>query len=420
MLDYHYALPHHLTIVVILTVGSILAAILGYFTERLRLSPILGYLLAGYFIGPFSPGFVADLGISEQLAEIGVILMMFGVGLHLRWQELMYVKTIAITGALGQTLFATALGGLLSYSLGWSLEGSIVLGLSIGVASTVVLARVLSDNGLQNTEAGHIALSWLIGEDFIAVFALLLLPTMAAMKGGQDIDLVEVSASLGFVIVKFAVWVVILFTVGRRLASYVLIKIVRLHSHELFTLATLAITFAIAIGSVTLTGTSIALGAFMAGMVVGQTTLRQQVSYTLLPLKDLFVVVFFLSIGMLFNPMAVVEHFALFFSTLVVVIIGKPLIAFLLTRIMRYSHQVSFAVALALAQIGEFSFILVEEATKLKILPDEGFDIIVACAFISLAINPLLFRCAKPYIHLKIHRPTTRRVLGDSVPRASS
>jgi CPA2 family monovalent cation:H+ antiporter-2 len=372
--------------------GLIIATILGYFTQRIKLSPILGYLLAGYLIGPFSPGFVADLDVSEQLAEIGVILMMFGVGLHLRWQELMHVKAIAITGALSQTLFSTVIGALLVSNLGWSLEASIIIGLSTGIASTVVLARVLSDNNLQNTTAGHISLSWLICEDFLAVIALLLLPTLGELTKGNLVDWHTVVSSLAIIMTKFAIWVVALFTVGKKLISYALNKIIQTRSHELFTLSTLAITFAIAIGTVTLTGTSIALGAFIAGMVIGQTTLRHTISSNLLPLKEVFVVVFFLSIGMLFNPEAVFDNFLIFIIILLIILLGKPFVAWFIVWFFKYPVKTATIVALALAQIGEFSFILAEEASKFKIFPDEGFDIIVACAFISLALNPLVFR----------------------------
>lgn len=392
MTNANLIVQDQLTIVLILTVGSLLATVLGYLTERLKLSPILGYLLAGYFIGPFSPGFVADMEVSEQLAEIGVILMMFGVGLQLRWQELAHVKAIAILGAISQTLFTTVVGAVLIYWLGWTLEAALVIGLSIGIASTVVLARVLYDNGLHNTQIGHIALTWLICEDFIAVFALLLLPTIAAMGKGEQLNLAEIFSSLGVIVAKFSIWIAILFTVGRRFTDYVLKELAAIRSHELFTLATLAITFAIAVGSVTLTGTSIALGAFISGMVIGQTSVRQQASVTLMPLKDLFVVMFFLSIGMLFNPVAVLSHAFPFMIALTIVLVGKPLIAFIIVRALKYKAHISVLVALALAQIGEFSFILAEEATRLSILPDEGFDIIVACAFVSLAINPLLFK----------------------------
>lgn len=384
-------IPEQLKIVVLLAIGSILATLIGYCTHRLKLSPILGYLVAGYLIGPFSPGFVADVAIAEQLAEIGVILMMFGVGLHLRWRELLHVKAIAISGSVAQTLFATLLSTLLIRLLGWEIEAAIVVGLCLSVASTVVLARVLLENNLHNSETGHISLSWLICEDFISVIALLLLPSLASIKSGESSTLSNAVVSFVFIIVTFAIWSALLFTVGRKLAGYLLDKILSSKSHELFTLAIIAITFAIVMGSVALTKTSAALGAFMAGMMIGQTNVGRQVSSQLKSLGDLFVAMFFLSIGMLFNPIAIANNLSLFAITLFVVLVGKPLAAFAITRFLKYPREVALTVALALAQIGEFSFILAEEATKLKILGADGFDIIVGCAFLSLSLNPFLF-----------------------------
>lgn len=382
----------HLKIVLILTVGLILASVLGYITNRVKLSPILGYLLAGYFIGPYSPGFVADYEISKQLAEIGVILMMFGVGLHVRWRELYYVKSVAIFGSIAQTSFTTLFGATIAFWLGWPVDSALIFGFSMGVASTVVLVRVLSDNNLHNTKVGHIALSWLICEDFIAVFALLLLPIIAEADGTHDFVWQKFLASFFMVFAKFALWVIILFTIGRKLFSIILGKVSESKSHELFTLAILSITFAIAIGTIVLTGASIALGAFVAGMVIRQTAFRQQVANNLLPLRDLFVVVFFLSIGMLFNPIVIADNLIFFLCSLGIILFGKSIAAILITRVMKYSIQASVTVALALAQIGEFSFILAEEASKLKIFSDDVLEIIVACAFVSLALNPFLFR----------------------------
>lgn len=382
----------HLEIVLILAVGSALATFFGYITERMKLSPILGYLLAGYLIGPYSPGFVADTKLSEQLAEIGVILMMFWVGLHIKWQELLKVKGIAISGALAQTIFSTIIVTVILTSMAWTFEAAIVIGLSVGIASTVVLVRVLADNNLQNTKAGYISLSWLIFEDFMAVVALLLLPILASMGQGGEFLWQETLFSLLMVVIKFIIWVSVLFTIGRTIVSYVLKKINISHTRELFTLSLLAITFSITIGSAILTGTSIALGAFISGMLLGQTTLQQQISVNLVAIRDAFVVFFFLSIGMLFNPHSLMEHFAIFLSILAIVLLAKPLIALIILRLWKCEFRVSLTVAVALAQIGEFSFILVEEATKLDFLPDDGFDIIVACAFISLAINPLIVK----------------------------
>lgn len=383
---------YNLKIVLILTVGFALASILGYLTQRCKLSPILGYLLAGYLIGPYSPGFVADMVISEQLAEIGVILMMFGVGLHFRWEDLMHVKGIAIPGAIGQTFCAALFGTVLIYSMGWSLTVGIIIGLAIGVASTVVLVRVLSDNELLTTPQGHIAVGWLIVEDILTVGVLLLLPTIAETVGGGQISLSAIASSIFFVLFKFAILTVLMFTLGRKFVTYVLYKIARTRSHELFTLTVLALTFVIATGSALVFGTSIALGAFIAGMVIGQTEVRHQASANALPMKDAFVVIFFLSVGMLFNPEVIVSHFILFIGVLSIILIVKPLAAFLIVTFLRYPFRTGLTVALALAQIGEFSFILAEEAIKLNVIPDEGYDLIVACALISISINPILFK----------------------------
>lgn len=386
---------YNLKIVLILTIGFALASILGYISQRLKLSAILGYLVAGYLIGPYSPGFVADMELSEQLAEIGVILMMFGVGMHFKWQDLVHVKNIAIPGAIGQTAIAALASTFIIYSLGWSIETGIIVGLSIGVASTVVLVRVLSDNNMLNTPQGHIAVGWLIVEDILTVIVLLLLPVFAELKAGKSIAFTEIAASIVYILLKFALLIALMFTVGRAFVKYVLFKIARTHSHELFTLTILALTFVIATGSALIFGTSIALGAFIAGMVIGQTDVKHQASANALPLKDVFVVIFFLSVGMIFNPRAIFENFPLFISVLGIILIIKPLTAFLIVWGLRYPLKTAFTVSAALAQIGEFSFILAEEALRLKIFPDEAYDIIVASALASISINPLLFKAAE-------------------------
>jgi len=385
-----------LKIVLILTIGFALASLLGYLAHRIKLSPILGYLLGGYIIGPFSPGYTVDLQISEQLAEIGVILMMFGVGLHFKWQDLVKYKHIAIPGALAQTAVATVAGIILINWMGWSLESGLIYGLAIGVASTVVLARVLSDNHFLNTASGHISIGWLIVEDMITVAALLLIPPLAdSIKGNNGFPLEEIIMSLGFTVIKFFLLALIMFTAGKKIVSYFLSKIAMTNSHELFTLGTLAITFLIAAGSTLLLGTSIALGSFIAGMVIGQTVMQHKVSNNARPLKDAFIVIFFLSVGMLFNPKAISEHFLLFVCTLIIILILKPLTAFCICKIYKYPIKTALVTALGLAQIGEFSFILTEEAMNLKLLPEAGYDIIVACALITIAINPLLFKLLK-------------------------
>lgn len=391
----------NLKIVIILTIGFTLACFLGYLTQRFKLSPILGYLLAGYAIGPFFPGYVADIHLAEQLAEVGVMLMMFGVGLHFKWQDLVKVKNIAVPGAIGQTLIATMASAYFIYFLWGSWEAGIIIGLAIGVASTVVLVRVLTDNNLLNTLQGHIAMGWLIVEDIMTVAVLILLPTIVAVLTGDSISIGEIFDSLSMVILKFALLTAIMFTVGRKFVSYALYKIAQTRSHELFTLGVLALTFMIATGSALIFGTSIALGAFLAGMVIGQTDVSHQASAYSSPMKDAFVVIFFLSVGMLFNPYAIWENFALFLGILAIILIVKPLAAYIIVILMKYPKTIALSIAFALAQIGEFSFILAEEAGRYQIFPDEAFDVVVACAIISIAINPLLFRfldVVKPYL----------------------
>lgn len=384
---------YKLKIVIILTIGFTAASLLGYLSQRAKLSPILGYLLAGYVIGPYFPGFVADLELSEQLAEIGVILMMFGVGMHFKWEDLDNVKYIAIPGAIGQTFVATVLGAVLVYYIGWPLEAGIILGAAIGVASTVVLVRVLSDYHLLNTPQGHIAIGWLVVEDILTVFVLILLP---ALTVSDSFSIQHVLLSLAGTIIKFILLVAMMFTLGRKFVSFIFSKVIQTHSQELFTLTVLALIFLIATGSALLFGTSIALGAFIAGMLIGQTDVRHQASANALPLKDMFAVIFFLSIGMLFNPEVIWNAFPLFIGILSIVLLIKPLTAFLIGWGFRLPFKTALTIAMALAQIGEFSFILSEEATRLQILPDEGYDIVVACALISIAINPLLFRAIHP------------------------
>jgi CPA2 family monovalent cation:H+ antiporter-2 len=385
-------MPYNIKILFILAIGFALASFLGYITQRLKLSPILGYLIAGFAIGPYSPGYVADVTLSEQLAEIGVVLMLFGVGLHLKWEDLLSVKNIAIPGAVGQTLVAAACGTLLVYSIGWPIEVGLIVGLAIGGASTVVLVRVLSDNLLLDTLEGHVAIGWLIVEDILTVLVLILLPVLATLVQGEELPLGEFLGSVLLAIGKFVLLAVFMFTWGSKIVTYILMVIARTRSHELFTLTMLALTFVIATGSALVFGSSIALGAFIAGMVIGQTHVRHQASANSLPMKDAFAAIFFLTVGMIFNPLAIVENFVFFLGVLAIILIIKPLVAFLIVWFLRYPLKVALTVALALAQIGEFSFILGEEAIKFHLLPDEGYDVMVACALISIALNPLLFR----------------------------
>ncbi|MBA3816049.1 MAG: cation:proton antiporter [Parachlamydiaceae bacterium] len=392
----------NLLIVISLTIGFTLASLFAYVMQCLRLPSILGYLLAGYMIGPYFPGFVADHNVADQLAEIGVILMLFGVGLHFKIEDLVRVKNIAIPGAVGQTLIATIFTTIIVYNLGWSVQAGIIIGLCVGVASTVVLVRLLTDKKILNTPKGHIAVGWLVVEDIFTVIILLLLPTVAALSSGVTFSIVSVGGEILFLATKFCVLVLFMFTWGHKCIDYILTNIARMRSQELFTLTLIALVFLIATGSSVVFGTSIALGAFIAGMVVGKTTLKHQAAANALPLKDIFAVIFFLSVGMLFNPVAMVSHFTLFIGIISVILIVKPVVAYLITVFLGYSLNTALTIAISLAQIGEFSFILAEEAMNLKLIPDEGFDILVACALISISINPLLFLMIKPlesFIH---------------------
>ncbi len=385
-------MEHKLHLIGILTIGFSFASIFAYIAQRLRLPSILGFLLAGYMIGPYSPGFVADLAISEQLAEIGVILMLFGVGLHFKLEDLAGVKNIAIPGATLQTLVAAIVGGAIIYWAGWSLSSGIIIGLAIGVASTVVLVRVLTDFQLLSTMQGHIAIGWLVVEDIFTVIILVLLPSFANLRENESISLYDLGTNFILVIGKFILLAALMFTGGQRVVSFILTNVARLRSQELFTVSVLALVFVIAVGSAYVFGTSMALGSFLAGMIIGNTTVRHQAAANALPLKDIFAIIFFLSVGMLFNPEAIVKYFPIFLGVIFVILCVKPLTAFLLTFAMKYPVKVALTVAIALAQIGEFSFILAEEAMKFNILPDEGYDILVACAMVSISLNPLLFQ----------------------------
>lgn len=385
-------MEHKLALVAILTIGFGCASILAYIAQRLKLPSILGYLLAGFVIGPYSPGFVADLALSEQLAEIGVILMLFGVGLHFKLEDLVGVKNIAIPGATAQTLVAAIFGAAIVYASGWTLQSGIIIGLAIGVASTVVLVRVLTDFQLLNTIQGHIAVGWLVVEDIFTVVILVLLPSLASFAQGQDFSTMSILGNFILVIAKFGLLALLMFTGGQKIVSYLLTNVARLRSQELFTLSVLALVFVIAAGSAYVFGTSIALGAFIAGMVIGKTTVRHQAAANALPLKDIFAIIFFLSVGMLFNPGAISDNLWLFLGITFVILVIKPVTAFVLTLVLNYPLKVALTVAIALAQIGEFSFILAEEAMKYNILPDEGYDILVACAMVSISLNPLLFQ----------------------------
>ena len=381
-------MPHDTPLIATIAVGLGLAFLLGLAANRLRLPPIAGYLIAGVLIGPFTPGFVADQKMSQELAEIGVMLLMFGVGLHFSLKDLLSVRAIAIPGAIGQIAAATVLGMVLSATLGWSWGAGLVFGLCLSVASTVVLLKALQERRLVETERGKIAVGWLIVEDIVMVLTLVLLPPlgMAAALG-----LGTVWETLLFTALKIAVFVGLMLVVGRRIIPWLLHYVAHTGSRELFRLAVLAVALGVAYGSAALFGVSFALGAFFAGMVLAESPLSTQAAKDTLPLRDAFAVLFFVSVGMLFNPFVLVNQPLAVLGTFLIIVAGKSGAAYLIVRLFRHSRHVALTISASLAQIGEFSFILVVLGTSLQILPPEARDLVVAGAILSILVNPLLF-----------------------------
>jgi monovalent cation:H+ antiporter-2, CPA2 family len=379
-------------LILTLAMGFSLALALGYVTQRLKLSPIVGYLLAGVVVSPFTPGLVADADLANQLAEVGVILLMFGVGLHFHLKDLWAVRKVALPGAVGQSLLATALGALVAHALGWNWAQGIVIGIAVSVASTVVLVRVLTDNELLDSERGHIAVGWLIVEDLFTVLVLVLLPALAAASSGGPADPLALLGSLGLALLKIGLLAAIVLLGGGRLIPWLLEKVAKTRSRELFTLSVLAFALVIAAVSALAFGASMALGAFLAGMVVGQSKMSEQAAADALPFKDAFAVLFFVSVGMLFDPSLVLSNLPLFLALMGIILVAKPLGAFLIVMVLGYPVGTALTVAGALAQIGEFSFILSSEASRLDLIPKEGASVLVAAALVSIALNPLLFK----------------------------
>lgn len=388
-----YFIPvQNLDLILTLTGGFVAALFFGYLTHRIGLSPIVGYLLAGIVISPHTPGFVANIDLANQLAEIGVILLMFGVGLQFHFKEFWAVRRIALPGALIQSLVSAAIGAVIMHWLGWGWPAGIVFGLAISVASTVVLTRVLSDNNELQTQTGHIAIGWLVMEDLFTVFVLVLLPVIF---GPATVGTTGLITAIGLAAIKIAVLVVFTFAVGGWLIPRMLTNIANTGSRELFTLGVLGIALSIAVGSAYMFDVSMALGAFLAGMVVGRSEFSLRAATEALPLRDAFAVLFFVSVGMLFDWNSLVESPGLVIAALAVILIGKPVVAFLIVVLMRYPLRVALSVALILSQIGEFSFILATMGTDLNILPANASNILVAAAIISITVNPLLYRAAR-------------------------
>ena len=376
--------------------GLGLALILGLLAARLRLPTILGYLLAGVVIGPNTPGFVADLQLSQQLAEIGVILLMFSVGLHFSLDDLLEVRRIALPGALAQIATATALGAAVALWWGWGLRAAVVFGLALSVASTVVLLRALEDRGVLESVNGRIAVGWLVVEDMAMVFTLVLLPPLAGwLDGGARGPFMQVANEnvlliLAFTLAKVSAFVGIMLLVGRRAFPWLLAQVARLGSHELFTLCIIAVAVGIAYSSAELFGVSFALGAFFAGVVMHESDLSHRAAEELLPLRDAFAVLFFVSVGMLFDPAILIGQPLKILTVVAIIVVGKTLAAFLLVLALRYPLNTALTISTSLAQIGEFSFILAGLGVSLGLLPIEGQHLILA------GLNPLVFRALGP------------------------
>ncbi len=391
-------MSHDLTLVSTIAVSLAYALLGGFVTARLGLSPIVGYLLAGIVVGPFTPGFVADTHLAGQLAEIGVILLMFGVGLHFSIRDLLAVWRIAVPGALVQIAAATALGGAMMRFWGWPPGASLVFGLSLSVASTVVLLRALEDRDALRSPEGRIAVGWLIVEDLAMVLTLVLLPAFAlplggqAPGGGQDMANGAILAGLALTLGKVAAFVALMLIAGARLLPWLLDQVARTESRDLFTLAVVAVALAVAFGSAELFGVSFALGAFFAGVVINESQHGRRAAGELRPLQDVFAVLFFVSVGMLFDPRILLVEPLQVLAVLGVIILGKFLAALLITLAFRQPLATALGISASLAQIGEFSFILAALAVGLHILPPEGQSLVLAGALLSIMLNPLLFR----------------------------
>ena len=386
-------MPHDTTLIGTIVAGLGVAFLMGALAHRLKISPIAGYLLAGILVGPFTPGFVADTGLAMQLAEIGVILLMFGVGLHFSLKDLLSVRKIAVPGAIAQIAVATALGMMLGLWLGWSIEGSAVFGLALSVASTVVLLRALQARDMVETEKGRIAVGWLIVEDLVMVLALVLLPAMFGDRGdeGATAGLLQ---SAAIVLIKVVGFGAFMFLIARRILPWVLHWVAHSGSRELFRLAVLAIALGVAFGAAVIFDVSFALGAFFAGMILGETQLSRRAAEETLPLRDAFAVLFFVSVGMLFNPEVLTEQPGPVVATVAIIVIGKSLAAYALVRAFGHKSQTALTISVSLAQIGEFSFILAGLGVGLGVLPETGRDLILAGAMLSILLNPILFTLA--------------------------
>ncbi|MBN9586027.1 MAG: sodium:proton antiporter [Afipia sp. 62-7] len=394
-------MPHDTPLIATIVAGLGLAFLFGAIAQRFRLPPLVGYLLAGVAAGPFTPGYVADQGLATELAEIGVILLMFGVGLHFSLKDLLSVRAIALPGAVVQITVATLMGLGLALLMGWSVGAGLVFGLALSVASTVVLLRAMQERRLMETERGRIAVGWLIVEDLACVLALVLLPALASVLGTSDGTMMSdplaarfglgLGGVLALTVVKVGLFVGLMLVVGRRVIPWMLHYIAHTGSRELFRLGVLTIALVVAYGAAKLFGVSLALGAFFAGMILSESQLSQRAAQESLPLRDAFAVLFFVSVGMLFDPTSLVREPWPLLATLFIIIVGKSVAAFLIVRAFGHPSGTALTISASLAQIGEFSFILAELGVKLNLLPTAGRDLILGGAILSIMLNPLTF-----------------------------
>ena len=385
-------MPEHQTpLIAMIAAGLMLAYVFGLLAHRLRIQPLVGYLVAGVAVGPFTPGFVADAAMATELAEIGVILLMFGVGLHFSLKDLMSVARIAVPGAILQIVIATLMGAGLGRLMGWPWQAGMVFGLALSVASTVVMIRAFQDRRILETERGRLAVGWLVVEDLIVVLALVLLPTAAMVASNDAVPLSRMVFQLIITLVKVGIFVAVMLVVGRRVIPWLMHYTAHTGSRELFRLAVYAIAIGVAFGAARMFGVSFALGAFFAGMVMGESNLSQQATEEALPLRDAFAVLFFVSVGMLFNPHVFVEAPLALAATVGIIVVGKAGLAWAIVRVLKLSNTTALAVAAGRAQIGEFSFILIGLGIEIDIIPPLARDLILGGAIISIVLNPLLF-----------------------------
>jgi CPA2 family monovalent cation:H+ antiporter-2 len=384
---------HEFPLISTLAGGLAAALVFGWITQRLGLSTLVGYMLAGILVGPHTPGFVADASLATQMAEIGVILLMFGVGMHFHPQELLRVWRIAVPGAVAQSAVATVAGWACARAFGWSNAAGIVFGMALAVASTVVLMRMLIDQDRLSTRPGHVAVGWLIVEDLFTVVALVILPALALDTTG----IASLGMPLAIALGKASLFALLVWFVGSQVFSRIMERIARTRSEELFTLGVFVAALGIAVLAASVFNVSVALGAFFGGLVVGQSRFGPQAASYMTPFRDVFSALFFVSVGMLFNPSFVLTHPLIVLASLAVVLVAKPLIALVIVKVMREPRGTAATVAVGLAQIGEFSFILAALGVSLQILPREGLDALVVTAIFTIALNPVLFRALRAY-----------------------